>query len=388
MNENNDQVEEQPCPLRVFLSYADEDKEAIQDLYRRLHQDGFDPWMSAEDLQVGQERENTIQQSMQTSDVVIICLSQVSVSQAGRGQREIRRALEMEEEQPEGVIFLLPARLEPCEIPGKLQHLQGCDLFQPQGYEQLSKALRTRTQEMVHISPPSTRHYPSIVPHIRNFSQYILTKTAGFVGRRFVFDAISEFTQSHPRGYFIVRGDPGIGKSALAAQMVKQHGYVHHFNIYAEGVNLASHFFRNVCARLITTYRLPYTALQPDVDQDNSVFKRLLEEVSEGLQDGRKAMIVVDALDEVDTTGQRPGINTLHLPITLPDGIYIVATTRRGDVRLRIDCEQRTLDIEQNSADNLADIRAYIEHAVPRSGIQQYRVPAFFEGNFTLRNES
>ncbi len=72
MSENNDQVEEQPRLLRVFLSYADEDTEAVQDLYRRLHQDGLDPWMSAEDLQVGQEREDAIGKAMQTSDVVTL----------------------------------------------------------------------------------------------------------------------------------------------------------------------------------------------------------------------------------------------------------------------------------------------------------------------------
>ena len=77
-----------------------------------------------------------------------------------------------------------------------------------------------------------------------------------------------------------------------------------------------------------------------------------------------KAIIVVDALDEVDTLGLSPGANALYLPVTLPQGIYVIITTRKIPIDLRIDCEQGTLDIEHDSAGNVADIHEYIERAV------------------------
>lgn len=70
-------------------------------------------------------------------------------------------------------------------------------------------------------------------------------KTQEFVGRQFVFDAIDKFIENNPRGYFVVRGDPGIGKSALAAQLVKAKSCVYHFNIRAEGTGKASTFLTN-----------------------------------------------------------------------------------------------------------------------------------------------
>ncbi len=207
---------------------------------------------------------------------------------------------------------------------------------------------------------------------IRDYSRYIEEKTRGFVGRQFVFDAIKQFTQQNSRGYFIIRGDPGIGKSALTAQFVKISGLIHHFNIRAEGISKADQFLRNICAQLIARYQLNHTVIPTDTTQDAGFFNQLLGEVSDQLGDKDQTIIVVDALDEVDNLGASPGTNPLFLPITLPRGVYIVTTTRKVPLNLRIECEQQTLDIEQDSAGNLADVRKYVEQAVNRAGIQEY----------------
>ena len=212
----------------------------------------------------------------------------------------------------------------------------------------------------------------SIRDQIRDYTRFIEEKTRGFVGRKFVFDAITQFTETHPRGYFFVRGDPGIGKSALTAHLVKTKNYVHHFNIQAEGINKADIFLKNICAQLIANYDLEHSVLPPEASQDAGFLNQLLNEVSCKLDSGKKVIIVVDALDEVDNLGLLPGANTLYLPLTLPVGIYIIVTTRKVPINLRIECEQGTLDIEQDSASNIADIHEYVEQAVGRQGIQVY----------------
>jgi hypothetical protein len=63
---------------------------------------------------------------------------------------------------------------------------------------------------------------------IRDYTSYIEEKTRGFVGRQFIFDAVDQFLNGKSQGYILVRGDPGIGKTALAAQIVKTRGSVHH----------------------------------------------------------------------------------------------------------------------------------------------------------------
>ncbi len=221
-----------------------------------------------------------------------------------------------------------------------------------------------------------SRHFldssTSIRDEIRDFTRYIEEKTRGFVGRQFVFDAVQQFIDTHPRGYFFVRGDPGIGKSALAAQMVKTNGYLHHFNIRSEGINKATDFLKNICAQLIAVYDLDYAILPPETTQDGRFLGELLDQVSKKLN-GKKCVIVVDALDGADQSDVPSGENILCLPTVLQDGIYIVATTRREQLPVRIDIsEQGSLYLEQDAAGNVEDITLYVEGQTPQPGIQAY----------------
>jgi formylglycine-generating enzyme required for sulfatase activity len=74
-------------------------------------------------------------------NLVVVCLSCNSVTKRGVVQREIKRALDVLDEMPEGTIYLIPARLEPCEVPERLAELHWVDLFEPHGFEKLKGAL-------------------------------------------------------------------------------------------------------------------------------------------------------------------------------------------------------------------------------------------------------
>ena len=215
---------------------------------------------------------------------------------------------------------------------------------------------------------------PAVRDDIYDFRWYIEDKTQGFVGREFVFDAIKRFIEDNPQGYFRVRGDPGIGKSALAAQLVKYQGYLHHFNIRAMGINNADLFLRNICAQLIARYQLNRTILPPGAVQDGGFLITLLAEISQKLGPSEKVIIVVDALDETEDSILAPGANVLYLPVTLPRGVYFIVTTRKAAIRLHTSDEPHSspLDIEHDSQGNIADIRKYVEQALARSGIQAY----------------
>ena len=203
---------------------------------------------------------------------------------------------------------------------------------------------------------------------IIDFRRFITEKAQGFVGRKWLFDQLGAFREQHPRGYFLLRGDPGIGKSSLAAELVRRYSYVHHFNIRAEGINRAHDFLANICSQLVAAYDLPHTVLPPEATRDGSFFKDLLEETV--LRHPKEAIVlVVDALDEALPV--RDGVNPLYLPLTMPRGVYVVATSRRG-THLRADCEIEILDIKQDQADNLADIRDFIEGHLGKPGIREY----------------
>ena len=64
-----------------------------------------------------------------------------------------------------------------------------------------------------------------------DFSGYITDRTHDFVGREWVFDAIARWLDDldGPR-YFIITGEPGIGKTAIATRLTQVYDIAaHHF---------------------------------------------------------------------------------------------------------------------------------------------------------------
>jgi excisionase family DNA binding protein len=130
--------------LRVFLCHSSGDKTEVRKLYRRLVEDGADPWLDEAKLLPGQDWHYEIARAVRSSNVVIVCLSHSAITKEGFVQKEIRYALDAADEKPEGTIFVIPLRLEECEVPDRLRRWQWVDLFGAGGYESLVRALRNR----------------------------------------------------------------------------------------------------------------------------------------------------------------------------------------------------------------------------------------------------
>jgi hypothetical protein len=126
----------------TFLCHSSGDKASIHDLYRRLQSSGVTCWLDEEDLVAGQDFDLEIRRAIAGSRFIVVGLSQSSTNKVGYLQKELRFALDRADEQPEGSIYLLPVRLEPCEIPDRLSHLHAVDLFEPAGFNRLLRALR------------------------------------------------------------------------------------------------------------------------------------------------------------------------------------------------------------------------------------------------------
>jgi hypothetical protein len=134
------------APLRVFLCHASEDKASARSLHQRLHGDGFRPWLDELDILPGEDWDWAIRRALGNSDAVLVLLSRATITKAGYLQKEIRLALEICKEQPPGAIYLIPAKIESCEIPDHLTHLQTADLTKPAGYDMVLAALRKRME--------------------------------------------------------------------------------------------------------------------------------------------------------------------------------------------------------------------------------------------------
>ncbi len=204
----------------------------------------------------------------------------------------------------------------------------------------------------------------------RSFDALMADKIRGFVGRQFVFDALDEFLRTHDSGYFVIRGVPGIGKSALMARLVNERGYVHHFNIASQNIRSTRVFLENACAQLIARYGLKHEELPPRAFDDSGFLMQCLGEAAAN-SENHPVVLAIDALDEVDRLGLAAAVNTLYLPPSLPQGVYVVVTTRPlDDLRLQV-ARQQALDLEADSEGNLQDISIYIETFTQREAMRE-----------------
>jgi hypothetical protein len=127
---------------RIFLCHAKEDMPRVKELYHQLKGAGYHPWLDKEDLLPGQDWEREIEKIIRNPyNMVVVCLSRQSTTKRGVVQKEIRWALDVLDEMPEDTIYLIPARLEPCQAPDRLRKLHWVDLFEPDGFELLKRSL-------------------------------------------------------------------------------------------------------------------------------------------------------------------------------------------------------------------------------------------------------
>src|SRR5215210_8374580 len=101
---------------QVFISYAREDAEAAIRLYNELKNAGLNPWLDIKSLLAGQKWKIAITNAIRNSRYFIPLLSFNSVEKRGYVQKELKEALEVLDEFPESQIFLIPARLNDCNV--------------------------------------------------------------------------------------------------------------------------------------------------------------------------------------------------------------------------------------------------------------------------------
>jgi hypothetical protein len=134
--------------LQVFLCHSSKDKKLVRELYNKRCQDGISPWLDEESLLPGQDWQQEIRKAVNNSDVFIACLSKEAINKKGYIQKEINYALNVAEEQPEGAIFLIPLKLEECNIPERLSRWHWVNYFEDKGYGRLMRSLRFRANEL------------------------------------------------------------------------------------------------------------------------------------------------------------------------------------------------------------------------------------------------
>lgn len=135
-------------PLQVFLCHSSEDNAIVKSIFQRLSITGFQPWMDKKSIVGGNEWEHSIRDTLDKTDVVVVCLSQAFSKNNRYVQRELNYAIEIANKKYAGGSFIIPLKLEECNIPDLLLKSHGIDYFDEEGFESLVNALNSRAKEI------------------------------------------------------------------------------------------------------------------------------------------------------------------------------------------------------------------------------------------------
>ncbi len=137
----------------IFISYAKEDISYAENLYDFLHSKSYIPWLDKKKLNVGQNWEFHIQDALHKADFIILLLSTKSVSKRGYVQREFRKALEYCEYKLDSDIFVIPLKIDNCDVPMNMQKFQWID-YDNNAFNQIEKSIEI--QRKLLLNTPNT----------------------------------------------------------------------------------------------------------------------------------------------------------------------------------------------------------------------------------------
>ena len=197
------------------------------------------------------------------------------------------------------------------------------------GPSEFGKLLRTHLVNFIRdkypVEQPSATRSPSApADYFAVQTNIVQENSETFVGRLSEHQALERFLETHKRGYFIVRGGPGQGKTAFSSHLVNTGHYPHHFISRTGGRSDSRLILRSLIAQLA-----PLAKTGGQVAESISALTKTFEELllaAAHLQ--KRLVLVIDALDELplDSGGDPP-----YLPTdALPDGIFFVVTSRPG----------------------------------------------------------
>jgi hypothetical protein len=140
--------------LIPFLCYSKENSTSVREFRERLRAESWiDPWFDEEDILPGQMWEASVVNAVRHSHAVIIFLSSHAVREEGFFHKELKLALDAAAEKPDGTIFIIPIRLDVCEVPYRLRPYQYVDYFgddaqKDRVYASLITALKIRARNV------------------------------------------------------------------------------------------------------------------------------------------------------------------------------------------------------------------------------------------------
>ena len=238
-----------------------------------------------------------------------------------------------------------------------------------------------------------------------DFGPDIERLTEGFVGREWLFDEIDAWLGRLDERFFILTGEPGVGKSAIAARLtqVREDIAAHHFCIAGRNSTVVpSTALRSLAAQLgdhlpgygqalATTIKPIHLSVQVDIDVETMTGGQITGVVINHLHASdpeeeldilvraplaelsapeAPVLILVDSLDEAVTHRGQVNLVTLLAEVNdLPPWVRFLCTSRPEQRVLRYFDSLTPHILEAESHLNLEDVGRYIGYRVAKDGM-------------------
>ena len=118
-----------PFP-QVFVSYSRNDEKIVKEIVSRMTKAGVKLWVDYQNLELGADWRMAIEREIPKSRYFLAMLSSSMLSKKGYVHKEIRTALDVLDEYPDSEVYIIPVRLDNCEVNDhKFSKLNYIDLF-------------------------------------------------------------------------------------------------------------------------------------------------------------------------------------------------------------------------------------------------------------------
>ena len=387
-----------PSPRTIFFSYGHDANQPLVDAFKAdLERRGHSVWIDYKEIGTWQDWRGRIAQGVHDSDLAVAFLSKHSMRDPGVCRNEVALALNRF-----GTVY--PVLLEPLQQvspPVTISHLQWQDLTQwqsirdgrvpgkdwPRWYEE-------RLLQLVTLVEGEASEFSGDIQSLREvlrpvpFASDIARHVTDFVGREWVFDAYRDWLE-HRNGSRLlwVKGGPGVGKSAIAAQLVHNHQAAIVGAWFCQAHSIERRDARNALCSLAfqlacrwDDYRRKlrfqvglradsgpgdWHALRESLlaRNEGDLFHLFFEESLQGLiwREHRLA-VVIDALDEAtDEHGRNPLLDLLVARLaSLPPWLVFVVTSRPDPAVVARLGSFAPFEFDAQAPNNRDDLCAYL----------------------------
>ena len=213
-----------------------------------------------------------------------------------------------------------------------------------------------------------------------DFSAFINDKIAQFVGRADLTGRVDSWIKKEQQDkVLVVKGDPGLGKSAWLSWFVTNRSDLiaaRHFCRYDDAKSLNSRRWLESLVRQILTWsgvrnKEACAAIKDQKAGIGAAWCGFLAALPRELPPtspsaGKRGVIAIDSLDEAHDAGGREGDAILRALVAgrscMPDWLAMIATSRKDEsVMSVLQARLAAVTMEASSAENQADVRAWLE---------------------------